>query len=222
MLSGQGDPGGPCRACPHSVWYDYTDQDGKERRAVDCQDRWFVFFKEPSRMVPSYIDLPGSFRRSLQGYRNELFKNGCRSWQVVSDIKLVTTSDQKTNLKCDVVALINSEDQEVVDVVGAMKGCIDQLFTEWGQFHLGYVKQRNEEEYSYDPDGNVNVRKEVGNEQVVNSHTGEIIDEKPPEDPFAAAPELEQTQTAVAEPEPEKPLSKIEQMKRAREASRSQ
>ena len=160
MKTGVGTPGINCKACQFSK---FPDDDEKERRknlgianmGPDCPDRWRIFFKTDDEVVPSFIDLPGSFWRSIDSFKKYIGKRGCQSWQVVTTMQLVKAGDY-TNLDFQVDSLIDSRQDDVANAVVGMQACIVKLVEEIGQWHMRMADDwADDEEYRYDVDGNI-------------------------------------------------------------------
>ena len=140
MITGIGDPGGECRGCRFAEWP--TDEEKKNGlRSPWCGDRWRVFFKNESEIMPQYLDLPGGYKSSLENYRRELKKRGAQTWQVVTQME-VRQTDNKTFLDCDIIGSINSEDEQVTTSISAMQVCIAACIVQYAGWHLRYQGAR--------------------------------------------------------------------------------
>ncbi len=148
MITGIGDPGGECRVCRFAEWP--TNEEKKNGlRSPWCGDRWRVFFKNESEIMPQYLDLPGGYKSSLENYRRELKKRGAQTWQVVTQME-VRQNDNKTFLDCDMIGSIDSENDQVTEAISAMQYCIAACIVQYAGWHLRYQgarKQDSDNEY---------------------------------------------------------------------------
>ena len=153
MITGIGDPGGDCHGCRFAEWP--TDDEKKNGlRSPWCGDRWRVFFKNESEVMPQYLDLPGGYKSSLDNYRRELKKRGAQTWQVVTQME-VRQNDNKTFLDCDMIGAINSEDENVTQAISAMQLCIAACIVQYASWHLRYQGARKRDSDNEYPDKQV-------------------------------------------------------------------
>lgn len=66
-LVGVGEPGGPCKTCPHNVFGSALKPDGSAGRGKACKERRLLFLLREGGHLPDIVDAPpGSLKRLRQ------------------------------------------------------------------------------------------------------------------------------------------------------------
>jgi hypothetical protein len=89
---GVGDPGGPCKTCPHNLFATKVRDDGSEGDGKACTERenWFLLVED--RPLPIVVSLsPGSLNAAKEYRVDTLGAVGKRLSSVVTEIGLATT-----------------------------------------------------------------------------------------------------------------------------------
>ena len=174
-----GNPTGDCRTCQYSKWP--TDAEKAQGiRAPRCPDRLRLFVKTNDMMKPAVLDLPGSYKRSWEAYTKKLGRNMLRPWEVVTVMSIGINAKGNTFLNCEEAGLIDSTQEEVVQVVNAMRQLAYLLVDDAQNFHV-----RNVPDSGYNPDGTW--YEKPGATRTVEGQA-QVIDVEPEADPVPERP----------------------------------
>lgn len=91
---GSGQPGGPCRTCPHNVYGTKIRPDGREAKGKACTERenWFMLVED--RPLPIVLSLAPSSLAAAKEYRvDTLGSVGKRLSSVVTEISLANDTN---------------------------------------------------------------------------------------------------------------------------------
>lgn len=85
MEIGQGDPGGPCEACPCNVFGSAKKPDGSEGRGKACKEKKLLFMLREGQTLPDVVEIPPA---SLGALRQFQLKMGVPYWAMVTRLEL--------------------------------------------------------------------------------------------------------------------------------------
>lgn len=135
MLKGIGNPGVDCKTCQFSQWPTDEEKALTGKRRPDCADRFRIFFKSLDEETVSLVELPGSFRRNITSFEDELLRKGLNPWDVVTQLTLGHNSD-RSFVEFEILATVNRENEEVAKSINSMRQCILALVIQMASWHL--------------------------------------------------------------------------------------
>lgn len=71
-LTGVGDPGGPCDACPFNEWASARKSSGEAGRGKACKESTLLFLLRPGNNMPEVVVVPPGSLRPVKTYRLKL------------------------------------------------------------------------------------------------------------------------------------------------------
>lgn len=93
-VTGEGEPGGACLACPLNEWGTGEDEKGNKTEGKACKERRVLFVLPPKGVLPLVVSVPPASLRPLKQYRIALMDEGLNLQRVVSRLKLTAEEKQ--------------------------------------------------------------------------------------------------------------------------------
>ena len=90
-LTGHGDPGGNCKACPFS---EFGSAKGGEGAGQACKQMRRVLFLDPAEPLPVLLVIPPTSLKAVQTYMYSLSQRSMMYTQVITGINLVAASNK--------------------------------------------------------------------------------------------------------------------------------
>lgn len=119
-IIGHGNPGGPCRDCPHAQYGTKIGQDGKPGNGQACNARKFLFLIRENDRLPFIVSAPPASLKNAKQYLLRLSNEGKKLSHVVTRMRL--DAKQEGSVKYSMITF-----EKVADLTPEMCATFDKV-----------------------------------------------------------------------------------------------